>query len=309
RLFEKLPAFEYDPGRRFRDWLHRLVQNAVADHWRRRQRRPGDHGRGGTEVRRALESLPAPREDAIAEVVRELDERVDEDRRALAACERVRGRVADPTWRAFWLTTVEGLKGREVAGRLGLAITAVHMAKSRVLRMIREELGVTRGGPGGWGQPQEAWGWIGALRETDSARSLTRSRTIPAAGPWGGTGGGARPAGRGWTDCTTIRPRKSGAPSIPCRPAHRRRGRSHPRRSPQGRRRPGTSRAPRRSAATSSWTGSPRGVWAASTAAAIGTSAARWPSRSCGTSTVTIARCANASRRRPRSAASCSTRA
>src|SRR5690242_13505639 len=50
-----LPRFadgtlRYDPGRRFRGLLHRMIYRAVADLHRARRRRPGDHGCGDTRV-------------------------------------------------------------------------------------------------------------------------------------------------------------------------------------------------------------------------------------------------------------------
>lgn len=142
KLVEKMPQFVYDPAKgRFRDWLGHVVHNAVADYWRRAKRRPGDRGSGDTGVREALEAVPDPIPPDTEELVQELAPLLDHHRRVSEACERVRMRVADRTWRAFWLTAVEGLKGAEVKDLLGMEITAVHMAKSRVLKMIRDEIG------------------------------------------------------------------------------------------------------------------------------------------------------------------------
>jgi DNA-directed RNA polymerase specialized sigma24 family protein len=57
------------------------------------------------------------------------------------ACGRVRRRIEDHTWQAFWLSTVEGLRGKDVAARLEMEVAAVHVAKHRVLKMIRQEVG------------------------------------------------------------------------------------------------------------------------------------------------------------------------
>jgi RNA polymerase sigma-70 factor (ECF subfamily) len=65
---------------------------------------------------------------------------MDQVRRVQEACERVRGRVKPHNWQAFWLTTIEGLEGLDVAARLGMSKAAVPMAKYRVIKMIREEL-------------------------------------------------------------------------------------------------------------------------------------------------------------------------
>ncbi|MEJ7640254.1 MAG: hypothetical protein WKF75_20385 [Singulisphaera sp.] len=74
-------------------------------------------------------------------MVQELEEQMERDRQVREACEQVRKRVNDRTWRAFWLTAIEGRKGTEVAGLLVMDVAAVHMAKSRVIKRIREESG------------------------------------------------------------------------------------------------------------------------------------------------------------------------
>ena len=44
------------------------------------------------------------------------------------------------TWQAFWRTAVEGQAPKNVAAELGVRPDAVRMAKSRVLRRLRDEL-------------------------------------------------------------------------------------------------------------------------------------------------------------------------
>ena len=56
------------------------------------------------------------------------------------ALARVRLRVEPPTWEAFSATAIDGLAAGQVARRLGLAITAVYKAKSRIQKLLREEL-------------------------------------------------------------------------------------------------------------------------------------------------------------------------
>src|SRR5207249_7422474 len=52
---------------------------------------------------------------------------------------RVRLRVQPRTWEAFRLAALEGLPGAEVAGRLGMEVANVYVARGNVQRMIREE--------------------------------------------------------------------------------------------------------------------------------------------------------------------------
>jgi RNA polymerase sigma-70 factor (ECF subfamily) len=44
------------------------------------------------------------------------------------------------TWRACWETAVMERKAEEVGQELGLSVAAVYVAKSRVLRRLRQEL-------------------------------------------------------------------------------------------------------------------------------------------------------------------------
>ena len=56
------------------------------------------------------------------------------------ALELIRGEFEERTWHAFWLTAVEDHPTGEVALELVMTPGAVRVAKSRVLRRLREEL-------------------------------------------------------------------------------------------------------------------------------------------------------------------------
>ena len=122
-------------GDTFRGWLHRITDNKVRDHLRKLGREPG--GEGGTEAQMRLaslpESLPPEGDDSIAE---------HEDVALLrAAVDLIRGEFEARTWQAFWLTAVEARSPAEVAAELDMTPGAVRVAKSRVLKRLREELG------------------------------------------------------------------------------------------------------------------------------------------------------------------------
>lgn len=140
KLVDTMPKFVYDPALGFRHWLSRVVVNAVKDYWRQVKRQRGDQGSGDTRVHEALESLPAPDGIDLDAIALTLEEHFEQDRRTHEACERVRRRIGDRTWQVFWLSTIEGLRGKDVAALLGMEVAAVYMAKSRVLKMIRQEI-------------------------------------------------------------------------------------------------------------------------------------------------------------------------
>jgi RNA polymerase sigma-70 factor (ECF subfamily) len=133
KLATHLRQFRYDPARRFRGFLRTVAHNAWRDFLSDRDR--GAVGTGDTAVLAALRSEPA-RDDLTA--------RVEEafDRELLAAAEaRVRARVEPHTWEAFRLTAVDGLSGADAAARLGMQVGTVFKARSKVQRMLREEVG------------------------------------------------------------------------------------------------------------------------------------------------------------------------
>ena len=121
-------------GDTFRGWLHRITDNKVRDHLRKLGREPG--GEGGTEAQLRLASLPEI-EQSDAD-----DSGPDHEQLGLlrAAVELIRAEFEGRTWQAFWLTAVEARSPAEVAAELEMTPGAVRVAKSRVLRRLREEL-------------------------------------------------------------------------------------------------------------------------------------------------------------------------
>jgi RNA polymerase sigma-70 factor (ECF subfamily) len=119
----------------FRGWLRTITRNKVRDQFRKSGREPA--GEGGSEAMVRLAALP----DAFHQ---EPDESGDEQehhglyRRALAL---IRSEFEPRTWQAFWLTAVDGRATNDVADELAMSPGAVRVAKSRVLRRLREELG------------------------------------------------------------------------------------------------------------------------------------------------------------------------
>ena len=127
------------PGDTFRGWLRAITRNKVRDHFRARLQEP--RGVGGSEAQARLAELPAPEapEESSAEE-KAGDERAESAllRRAL---EMIRPEFEERTWQAFWRTAVDGRAAREVGAELGMSPGAVRVAKCRVLRRLREELG------------------------------------------------------------------------------------------------------------------------------------------------------------------------
>jgi RNA polymerase sigma-70 factor (ECF subfamily) len=122
------------PGDSFRGWLRGITRNMVLQHFRRSGRNP--HGSGGTDALVQLQAVP----DAVAK--EEDDDPAEElDGLRRRALELVRSEFAERTWRAFWMTVVEGRSPTDISVEMGVTPTAVRMAKSRVLRRLKETFG------------------------------------------------------------------------------------------------------------------------------------------------------------------------
>lgn len=133
RLTDKLRQFAYDPSGSFRGWLKTVAHHAWRDFAdRRRHVRPAGGDSHAQEMIGALEA----RED----LARKLEEAFDLELLE-AAKDRVRLRVAPHTWEAFRLVALEGLPATDVAPRVGLQVAMVYVAKSKVQRMLQEEIG------------------------------------------------------------------------------------------------------------------------------------------------------------------------
>ena len=135
KLFRHLPRYRHDPARgQFRGWLKTVVNNALTDFWRRQQGRP-ERGVGGTAFLERLGDLASP------EAAAELSGAIEDRSRTTAAevLERVRARLKETTWQAFYQTVVDERPAAEVAAELKLSVASVYKASYRVKQMLLEE--------------------------------------------------------------------------------------------------------------------------------------------------------------------------
>lgn len=126
-VVREMPAFVYDPSRgKFRAWLRSLLANRVRHFWRSRQ---------GREYHDAvLEQLEDERSGLAEAWDREHDEQV-----LARLLEMVKADFEATTWEAFRRVMLEGKDAAQVAEELGVSANAVRLAKSRVLKRLREE--------------------------------------------------------------------------------------------------------------------------------------------------------------------------
>jgi RNA polymerase sigma-70 factor (ECF subfamily) len=137
QLVNKLRRFQYDRSRSFRAWLKTLVHHAWQDFMEHRRR--AGLGSGDSAVWERLDCVEA-RESLEQQLQEVFDREVLEE-----AMARVQQRVAPHTWEAFRLLTFEGLSGAEVAPRVGMQVTMVYVARSKVQKMLREEIDALEG--------------------------------------------------------------------------------------------------------------------------------------------------------------------
>jgi RNA polymerase sigma-70 factor (ECF subfamily) len=132
KLARKLRDFAYDPSGSFRGWLKTVAYHAWRDFVD--ARRPAQPAAGDRHVWELLHTLEA-RED----LVQKLDEAFDQELLE-AAMARAQLRVAAHTWEAFRLFALEGVPAAEVAARAGMQVAMVYVAKSKVQKMLQEEV-------------------------------------------------------------------------------------------------------------------------------------------------------------------------
>jgi RNA polymerase sigma-70 factor (ECF subfamily) len=142
KLAHKMRTFSYDPSKSFRAWLKTVAHHAWRDFVESRNR--SGAGSGDTRVLERLQTVQA--RDGL---VSELDEEFTRDLLDEAMA-RVRLRVQPHTWQAFHLLAVEGRSGAEAAEQLGMKVATVFVARSKVQKMLQDEVRKLEGrGPGG----------------------------------------------------------------------------------------------------------------------------------------------------------------
>jgi RNA polymerase sigma-70 factor (ECF subfamily) len=128
-----IDGFRHDrAGDTFRGWLYVITRNKLRD----RAASPGVVGAGGSDAQRRLAELPAGPPDESGSTDEEVNERKALCRRAV---ECIRGDFEPRTWQCFWRAFVDGHAPADIATDLGITVNAVYLARSRVLRRLREE--------------------------------------------------------------------------------------------------------------------------------------------------------------------------
>ena len=127
----RLESWDADDSRgTLRAWLFRVARNVAVDSIRRRARQA--QASGDTRIVQLLSEIPESEASAL-----------DWEYRRAAfqwAAEQVKPEVRDATWRAFWLTAIDGKSAEYASEELQVSVGAVYTAKCRVVARIRAKL-------------------------------------------------------------------------------------------------------------------------------------------------------------------------
>lgn len=127
----------------FRGWLRTLTRNKVNDYFRSSGREPRPVG--GTEALHYLEQFPAAAPQPSTSNHGESSQSETQIQQSILcqALANVRPHFAEQTWRAFWMVVIDGRETNDVAKDLSMRPGTVRVAKSRVLKRLRLEIGGT----------------------------------------------------------------------------------------------------------------------------------------------------------------------
>jgi RNA polymerase sigma-70 factor, ECF subfamily len=133
-LVKELPQFQYEPERgTFRGWLRAITANRLRTFYRSRQSRP--LAIGASDLALMAEQLEDRHSDLSQLWNQQHDQHIS--RRLL---ELIKPEFESTTWQAFQRVTLDSVKPAEAARELGISVNAVFIAKSRVLRRLRQEM-------------------------------------------------------------------------------------------------------------------------------------------------------------------------
>ena len=131
QVSKSIREFSYQPERgRFRDWLGTVTRSKVLRFFRQNAQAGRTGGDAADELARQIE---APESDSVW--TEEFQARVLE-----VALRRVRPGFENATWRAFEKAWLDGRQATAVAVEWGVQVDFVYVAKSRVLKRLREEV-------------------------------------------------------------------------------------------------------------------------------------------------------------------------
>lgn len=129
-LFRALPDYQHQ---NFTGFLWAIVRRKIQDHWRIRGK--GQDPEGGSRMQELLKNVEAESNEATGPVSRGGQLLFE------GVVRLVRAEFAEHDWQAFWASAVEQRAAADIAASLGISRNQVYLARSRILRRIRQEFG------------------------------------------------------------------------------------------------------------------------------------------------------------------------
>lgn len=125
----------------FRGWLRTMTRNKLNDYFRKSGREPKPVG--GTEALHFMEQISAASERQRSSTRAESQQTEAQIQHSLLrqALANIRHHFQEQTWKAFWMVVIDGRETSDVAQDLGMQPGTVRVAKSRVLKRLRLEIG------------------------------------------------------------------------------------------------------------------------------------------------------------------------
>ncbi len=138
KLVGQMSSFVYDNHKSFRGWLRTVVENAAADIQKRAHRRYEFlvDFQSSAISSRCFDGMHRLSQEPLDEFVDEIECRL---RIANAIVRRVKGRVSPKTWKAFYMTEIEGCSCEDVALKLRMTSSSVYVARFRVKKQLVNE--------------------------------------------------------------------------------------------------------------------------------------------------------------------------
>jgi len=127
-LVVEMPSFRKDPNKRFRDWIGAILRNKCIDRYRRWAASQKLIGNGRTDEAEEPDWTEAFIDKEYASFV------------AARALQLLKVHFNEKDWRACWDQLIRGRSAKDVAVDLGITINKAFLAKSRGMKMLREEL-------------------------------------------------------------------------------------------------------------------------------------------------------------------------
>ena len=130
KIAKHMSKFEYRPDGGFRKWLRKVTYNAWCDHlssskW---------SGAGGDAIRVVFESAEA-RDNLLDMIEDEYNRQIIGDAKAI-----VKAKVEPHIWSAFEMLAEQSVPVAEVADQLQITTGNAYVSKSRVQRMLTDEI-------------------------------------------------------------------------------------------------------------------------------------------------------------------------